>query len=117
MRNERIPTMLRYYRKLNYLSVKQVSSLLKDYNIVAAPKTIYAWEHGTTQPSADTLMLLCELYGIQDILQVFGYKDEKSTKTDLNLTLEEECLVTQYRKHPEMRPAIHKLLDIQSKEI
>mgnify|MGYP002509253166 FL=1 len=37
-----------------------------DYNIVAAPKTIYAWEHGTTQPSADTLMLLCELYGIED---------------------------------------------------
>ena len=32
-------------------------------------------------------------------------------------SLEEECLVTQYRKHPEMHPAIHKLLDIQSKEI
>lgn len=116
MKNERIPIILRYYRTLNHLSVKQVSKLLGSYNVVAAPKTIYAWERGTTQPSADTLMLLCELYGIDDVLQTFGYKDTKSTKSELSFTLEEKSLIIQYRKHPEMHLAVRKLLDMNSKE-
>ena len=69
MKNPNIATMLKYYRKLNELSVNDVSEQLKQHNNFAAPKTIYGWETGHTQPDADTLMLLCELYHIEDVLE------------------------------------------------
>lgn len=110
MKNAKIAIMLRYHRQLKKLSVKDVSNKLKDYGVVAAPKTIYAWEKGTTQPSADTLMLLCELYEITNVLETFGYTHPDSQGIDCTLTAQEKHLLTQYRKYPEMHNAVHQLL-------
>ena len=111
MKNPKIGHVLKYYRKLNDLSVNEVSELLTKYNSPAAAKTIYAWENSTTQPDADTLMLLCEIYNIENILEAFGYK-EKNTNAPLSLTEHEKNLVLKYRENKTMQPAVDRLLDL-----
>lgn len=111
MKNPKIAKVLREYRTLNQISVNEVSNILKENNNYAAPKTIYGWENGTTQPDADTLMFLCDLYNIEDILEAFGYKSREEA-TDFLLLPKEKELIQAYRSKKEMQPAIDRLLDL-----
>lgn len=110
MKNPKIAMYLKYYRKYNGLSVAEVSEILRKHNVTAAVKTIYGWENGQSQPDADTFMLLCEIYNIDNILETFGYTD--SAPEPLLLTDDEKKLIMSYRSHPEMHEAIGKLLDM-----
>lgn len=109
MKNEKIAQVLKQYRKENGLSVQEVSRLLEEKSVHAAVKTIYGWESGQTQPDADTLLVLCDIYNIHDILSTFGYNQKKP----FNITKYEEELILNYRRHPELQYAIKKLLDIE----
>ena len=82
--------------------------LLEEKSLKVAEKTVYGWESSATQPDADTLLLLCDIYNIDNILGTFGYTDEEP----INLTKHEHHLIEQYRKHPEIQDAVDKLLDI-----
>lgn len=73
MKNPKIAEKLKEYRKINHLSVDEVAAYLREKNIDVATKTIYGWENGQTQPSADNLMHLCRFYNIQNVLAAFGY--------------------------------------------
>ena len=108
MRNQNIAKVLKEYRKRNHLSVNDVSILLEDRSFTAAPKTIYGWESGQAQPNADTFMILCDIYHINDVLKEFGYTDRAS----FTITKSEQELIKKYREHPELHEAIHKLLDL-----
>mgnify|MGYP000094885985 FL=1 len=110
MKNPLIAERLKFYRKKNNLSVEQVSALLSEIQPVA-PKTIYGWESGHTQPDADTLMRLCCIYHIDNILEIFGYKSQK--KAVFNLTAQEKNLIEEYRNHPDMQKAVQRLLEIE----
>ncbi len=113
MKNPNIARMLRYYRKINELTVADVSDHLGQKNMYAAPKTIYAWENGTTQPSADTLMELCSYYQIEDVLKTFGYeKDEDATPLYI-LSNDEKSLIDAYRNNKAMQSAVKKLLGLE----
>lgn len=112
MKNPQIARVLKYYRKLNDLSVNDVSERLTRYGAPVAPKTIYGWESGNTQPDADTLMLLCELYHIENILESFGYK-EPCENSEFHLTEHEKNLILRYRESKEMQPAINRLLYLE----
>ena len=68
MKNPKIAEKLKEYRKINHLSVDEVAAYLREKNIDVATKTIYGWENGQTQPSADNLMHLCRFYNIQNVL-------------------------------------------------
>lgn len=109
MKNERIAQVLKEYRKKNKLTVNDVSLKLQEKSLTVAPKTIYGWESGQTQPDADTLLLLCEIYHIDQILNTFGYTNRTGTSS---LSEYEVRLIKEYRAHPEMHEAIHKLLDM-----
>lgn len=111
MKNPYIAKVLKYYRKLNHLSVNEVSSLLAKYDNPAAVKTIYGWESGNTQPDADTLMLLCEIYHIDNVLETFGYRNQQDT-INLVLTQHEKNLILKYRENETMQPAVDKLLSL-----
>ena len=104
MKNAKISEVLKNYRKLNKLSVRDVSGILKEKSLNVAEKTIYGWESGQTQPNADTLLMLCEIYNIENIL---GTDEEP-----INLTSHEVKLIKQYRNHPEIQDAVNKLLDV-----
>ncbi len=77
MRNQNIAKVLKAYRKQNHLTVNDVSILLEERSFTAAPKTIYGWESGQANPSADILLTLCDLYNITDILEAFGYENKR----------------------------------------
>lgn len=110
MKNKKIAQVLKQYRKENGLSVSDVSKLLEEKSIHVAVKTIYGWESGQTQPDADTLLVLCDIYNIDDILATFGYNAKKT----FNITKYEEELIINYRKHPELQYAVKKLLDLNN---
>lgn len=104
-----IAKVLKAARKQNALTVKDVVGRLRDKSLSVSDKTIYGWENGQSQPNADTLLVLCEIYNINDILGAFGYNDKPS----LEITHFEEKLILSLRKHPEMLEAVKKLLDIK----
>lgn len=106
MRNENIPKVLKEYRKKNNLSVKDVSLMLEQRSLNAAPKTIYGWESGQASPSADALLTLCELYNITDILETFGYQGNEN----FHVTPTERTVIEAYRAHPELQEAVEILL-------
>lgn len=108
MRNESISRVLKEYRKKNHYSVNDVSIKLKEYSMNVAPKTIYGWESGQAQPSADILLTLCEIYNIPNILSAFGYESENSD--DLQPTSHEYDLLKAYRSHPNLQEAVDILL-------
>lgn len=110
MKNPRIGLMLKYYRKLRNMSVSDVAASLADNDINVAVKTIYGWESGKTQPDADTLLLLCDIYGIDNILDTFGYNTPDTEP--VILTSFEKELIKKYRSMPELHSAINKLLDL-----
>ena len=101
-----ISKVLKEYRKRNNYSVNEVSVLLEERNLKAAPKTIYGWESGQSQPNADTLLTLCEIYNIENILSAFGYTD----RSDFQINSQERALIKSYRAHPELQSAINILL-------
>lgn len=110
MKNPKIAEKLKEYRKINHLSVDEVAAYLREKNIDVATKTIYGWENGQTQPSADNLMHLCRFYNIQNVLAAFGYLP---SGTELpSLSNQEYKLIEAYRNHHDMQPAIDKLLDL-----
>ncbi len=109
MKNPNISRVLKAYRKLNHLSVNDIVLKLESHNLPVAAKTVYGWESGQTQPDADTLLVLCKIYHIDDILGTFGYRDAADP---LSLSEEERNLVMHYRVYPDMQRAIKKLLEM-----
>ena len=111
MKNPNFSRVLKYYRKLNNLTVPEVAEILSKRGSEVAVKTIYGWESGQTQPSADCLMFLCELYHIENILETFGYQNTEGEV--LLLSPAEKQIIKGLRKHPEYQAAILKLLDLE----
>jgi transcriptional regulator with XRE-family HTH domain len=103
MKNQNIAVMLKYYRKLNNLSVSNVATALSSDKNFVAEKTIYGWENGHTQPDADTLLKLCGIYNIPDVLTAFGYTKNES---EVRLTDFEIRLIKKYREHPDMQAPV-----------
>lgn len=112
MKNPKIAEKLKQYRKINNFSVEDVAEYLRTKNVDIATKTIYGWESGQTQPSADNLMHLCRLYKIQDILSTFGYQSTPDRLAPLSK--KERQLILAYREHEELQDAVDKLLDLKT---
>lgn len=106
MSNEYIPKVLKEYRKKNHYTVNDVSLMLRERSLEVAPKTIYGWESGQANPSADMLLTLCEMYNITDILSTFGYDGNEN----FHVTPIERTIVESYRAHPELQEAVEILL-------
>jgi len=105
-----ISRMLKYYRKLNGFSVKDVANLLSQQKHPIAEKTIYGWESGQTQPGADNFILLCELYHIDNVIETL--KNCPQDNTAVIPTAFERELILRYRELPEYQAAIHRLLGL-----
>jgi transcriptional regulator with XRE-family HTH domain len=83
---EKIAKALKDTRKKSGLSAKEVTEKLNLKDVTVSPKTLYGWESGHSQPSADTLLLLCDIYGIDDIMSAFGYGKTQSRTTEARTT-------------------------------
>lgn len=71
-----IGATLKNARKDAGLSVKDVRQMLLKNNIDVAEKTIYGWENDFCYPNIKTFLLLCNLYGMKDVLVTFGYREQ-----------------------------------------
>lgn len=109
MKNPNISKVLKTYRKLNNFSVNDVVLKLEKHHLPVAAKTIYGWESGQTQPDADTLLVLCKIYKIDNILSAFGYDYHQE---EFFLSSQERELISRYRSNVPMQDAIKKLLDL-----
>ena len=94
-----ISEWLREARDKSGKPVPEVSEELKKLNIIKSPKTIYGYESGHSMPDAYTLLALCKIYGVNDILSDMGFKPgiswEMSTP-DMPLTPQE---IEHIKKH------------------
>ena len=113
MKNPNIAKVLKAYRKMNHYTVQDVVMKLENNAVPVAPKTVYGWESGQTQPDADTLLILCSIYKMDNILETFGYKESNDS---FPLSEEERRLVQNYRETPVMQPAVKKLLDLDGED-
>lgn len=104
--------VLREMRTDAGFKIKEVSAILKSKSetIKATDKTIYSWETGKSLPNPDTLLMLCELYGVEDVLQAFGYKQTRPPEDSAQapeaprpsgLTSQEAELIAAYRQADE----------------
>ena len=84
-----MPERLRFFRHKNNMSIYQVAERL---NKSAA--TISLWENGKALPDIDTLLKICNMYGITDINELISYYIPPTLKS---LTKTELKLITMYR--------------------
>jgi transcriptional regulator with XRE-family HTH domain len=71
MSREGIAKALRYFRLRSGKTAAEVARI-----VGKSEKTVYAWETCNGQPDADTLLLLCDLYGIKDFGEFRAMSDE-----------------------------------------
>ena len=80
---------LKKYREEAGLTVYEVGEA-----VGKSGKTVSAWESGRGQPDADMLIVLCRLYKIKSISDLYGEEDEFVR----SLSIDEKRLVSAYRK-------------------
>ena len=113
MNNPNLGVLLRYYRKAAHLTVKDVAAKFQnEYNTTLSTKTIYGWEGGQNQPSADTLLTLCKMYNITNIVESLGYAGPIE-QTPLILSDEEREIIKKYRSHKVFHAAVSKLMELE----
>lgn len=83
-------------------SVKEISDLLISKGFKASEKTIYSWEKNNSQPTPGALLIMCKAYGINDVLETFGYGQKKNSDSETNCTdflvsLDEKEHIKNYR--------------------
>lgn len=76
----KISSALKNRRKQLNMSVDTVCEKLKRFGVNITANTIYNYETGYRSPDAETLLILCDIYEIEDILGTFGYKSESATQ-------------------------------------
>ena len=107
MSKEHIAKILKRLRVQSGKTADEIGAL-----IGKSGKTVNAWENGRGQPDAEMLIKLCDLYNVDNILNEF--REVKNDEQQINLTHHEQKLLTAYRSHPEMQPAIDKLLGVDN---
>lgn len=98
---------LKLFREKAGLTIYEVGE-----KIGKSGKTVSAWENGRGQPDADMLLLLCKVYGIESISQLYGEQPRETTL----FTDHEIALIAAYRAHPSLQEAVDKLLGVTSEK-
>lgn len=91
MSREHIAMILKSLREKSGLTANEVGKL-----IGKSGKTVNAWENNRGQPDAEMLIFLCDIYGVDDILNEF--REIPKTKNPPPLTAEEKNLLTAFNK-------------------
>ncbi len=110
MKSRKIGELLRKQRKKHGWTIRDVVIRLQDrYNLNIAEKTVYGWESDQSYPRTETLLLLCELYHMEDIAEILM---NDSPTGEFPITPDERNLIEQYRNHPELQSVVKRVLDV-----
>jgi len=80
---------LKYFREQVGLTIYEVGERLGK-----SGKTVSAWENGRGQPDADMLLMICDLYKINSIAELYG----QSAEFPAPLSADEFRIVETFRK-------------------
>lgn len=94
MASEELGGKLRELRDSKGFTQQQVADELGLKN----KSTLGSWEIGKSEPDAFTFLKLCKLYGVDNILGVFGDEKPIPKKNDMHLTDQEREIILRYRK-------------------
>ena len=109
------PDRLRKLRKDNSFTVAEVAEYLSERVKPVSPKTIYGWEKGTSSPSSEIFINLCEMYGVSDVVSTFKQNDEKKDDSPMHfLTPKEWALIKEYRNKPEIKPIVRNIYNLDN---
>lgn len=95
-----------FYRKQRKLSQKALAE-----QIGVKHNTISSWESCTNDVDIESLFKICDVLDIP-INTIMEIHDETN---NFSVSPEEKRILIAYRNHPEMQPAINKMLDIEDK--
>ena len=95
MSREYIASVLKRLREASGLTADQVGEM-----VGKSGKTVNAWENNRGQPDAEILMLLCEIYRVEDILATFkeGYITKKAPAERGRSDIQKQRLIENYEK-------------------
>ena len=79
-----IGEVIAFHRKNKKISQIDIATKLEKYNIHIKNAAVSAWEKRNSVPSADTLLALCEILGINDIYTEFIGENPNNPFKDLN---------------------------------
>lgn len=122
MANKSIASTLKAARAVCGFSVEKVVKLLNENNnVLVRPKTIYGYESGYSVPSVNVFLALCNIYGISDILNEFGYSEQPNpaipVQRSIPLDRHEVVVIASYRKQPAaIQAAVDRVLGVQTRE-
>lgn len=115
MSKEYISSVLKNLRTKSGLTAEEVGNL-----IGKSGKTVNGWENGRSQPDAELLLQLCDIYKVNNILDTF-IENRQSIKPlvvkDTILTTHEKEVITAYRAKPEMQQAVDRLLGVEESKV
>ncbi|WP_276950636.1 LexA family transcriptional regulator [Acetatifactor muris] len=94
--NKGIGKILKESRISSGISVKEISDLLVNKGYKASESTIYSWENENSQPTPGAFLVMCDAYGIKNILTTFGYNGYKEDGS-IQLNMKEVDMVEKYR--------------------
>ena len=109
MSRETIAKVLKRLRERSGLTAEEVGAL-----VGKSGKTVNAWEHNRGQPDAEILILLCDIYHVENILAEFR---EDVPQSPISLSEHEKRVVLAYRARPDMQTAVDTLLNVSGADI
>ena len=108
-----VANLLKAARARSKMSIEEVAAALKVYGYEIVPKSMYNYESGTSQPPVSMFLVLCKIYGIEDVTA--AAKNGYARK--IEVTAQEEYLVECFRKAaPEVQDAALRVLQPVEKE-
>ena len=110
---DKIAQNIKYFRKKRNFTQRELAE-----QIGVKHNTVAAWEKGTNAVDIDSLFKICSALNISINSMLDIKKSESNTKSQNvpEISDNEISLIEAYRRHPEMHPAIHKMLDINLTE-
>lgn len=107
-----VANLLKDARARCKMSIEEVAAALKTYGYEIVPKSMYNYENGTSQPPVSMFLVLCRIYGIEDIdVAKNGFARK------IEVTAREEYLIECFRKaSPEVQEAAMRVLQPVEKE-
>lgn len=100
---QEIAKNLFYYRKKRKMTQKQLAD-----HLGVRHNSVSSWENGINSIDVETLIRACQVLEISlgEVYGQFGGSGQDYTQ-------KEKSLVTQYRAHPELQPAVDILLGLK----
>lgn len=102
-----VANLLKDARARNKMSVEEVAAALKTSGFEIVPKSIYNYESGTSSPPVPMFLVMCRIYGIDDLVAAV----KGSCERKIEVSAQEEYLVECFRKAtPEVQDAALRVL-------